>query len=109
MPLDPDDPRPPYLQVAAAIRDAIRDGTYGPGDRLPSRTEMSAEYGVSPMTVQNALRELRDEGLVVTRQGSGVFVRTVPPVDPSARLEALETRMAALEEQVRRLTGEDPS
>jgi hypothetical protein len=36
---------------------------------------LAKTYNVAPMTVQNALRELREEGLIVSRQGSGVFVR----------------------------------
>jgi DNA-binding transcriptional regulator YhcF (GntR family) len=73
--LDPDDPRPPYVQVAQALRAAILTRIFLPGDKLPSRTELAKKYAVAPMTVQNALRELRDEGLIVSRQGSGVFVR----------------------------------
>jgi DNA-binding transcriptional regulator YhcF (GntR family) len=75
MPLDPDDPRPPYVQVANALRAAILTKKFTAGDKLPSRTELAKSYEVAPMTVQNALRELREEGLIVSRQGSGVFVR----------------------------------
>jgi DNA-binding transcriptional regulator YhcF (GntR family) len=75
MSLDPDDPRPPYVQVAAALRAAILTKKFTPGDKLPSRQELAKTYNVAPMTVQNALRELREEGLIVSRQGSGVFVR----------------------------------
>jgi len=71
----PDDPRPPYVQVANPLRAAILTRTFQPGDRLPSRAELARRYNVAPMTVQSALRELRDEGLIVSRQGSGVFVR----------------------------------
>jgi DNA-binding transcriptional regulator YhcF (GntR family) len=75
MGLDPDDPRPPYVQVANALRAAILTKVFKAGDKLPSRAELAKKYEVAPMTVQNALRELRDEGLIVSRQGSGVFVR----------------------------------
>jgi DNA-binding transcriptional regulator YhcF (GntR family) len=75
MALDPDDPRPPYVQVANALRAAILTKKFTPGDKLPSRNELAKTYNVAPMTVQNALRELREEGLIVSRQGSGVFVR----------------------------------
>lgn len=75
MALDPDDPRPPYVQVANALRAAILTKVFQAGDKLPSRAELAKKYAVAPMTVQNALRELRDEGLIVSRQGSGVFVR----------------------------------
>jgi DNA-binding transcriptional regulator YhcF (GntR family) len=75
MSLDPDDPRPPYQQVANALRAAILTRKLAPGDKLPSGNELAQRYGVARMTVQQAIRVLRDEGLIVSRQGSGVFVR----------------------------------
>jgi DNA-binding transcriptional regulator YhcF (GntR family) len=75
MSLDPNDPRPPYVQVASVLRAAILTGSIPPGDRLPSGPELSQRYGVARQTVQNAIKVLRDEGLIVSRQGSGVFVR----------------------------------
>lgn len=75
MNLDRDDPRPPYLQVSHLLRAAILTGKFAPGDKLPSQAELSTHYGVARMTIQQALRILRDEGLIITRQGSGVFVR----------------------------------
>jgi DNA-binding transcriptional regulator YhcF (GntR family) len=74
-PLDPDDPRPPYQQVSNALRAAILTRAFQPGDRLPSLNELAERYGVARMTVQQAMRVLREEGLIVSRQGSGVFVR----------------------------------
>jgi DNA-binding transcriptional regulator YhcF (GntR family) len=90
MSLDPDDERPPYQQVAAALRAAILTGEYGPGDRLPSQERLSADYGVARATVQQALRLLREDGLIVSRQGSGVFVRekTARPVGLRPHIEA---------------------
>lgn len=60
-----------------------------PGDRLPSGKDLSATYGVARMTIQQALRVLRDEGLIVSRQGSGVFVRdrTESPIGLRPHLE----------------------
>lgn len=75
MALDPDDPRPPYQQVANALRAAILTRKLAPGEKLPSGNELAKHYGVARMTVQQAIRLLRDEGLIVSRQGSGVFVR----------------------------------
>jgi DNA-binding transcriptional regulator YhcF (GntR family) len=89
MSLDPEDPRPPYRQVANALRAAILTRKFEPGEKLPSGTELAATYGVARMTVQQAIRLLRDEGLVVSRQGSGVFVRerTERPVELRPHLE----------------------
>lgn len=75
MSLDPDDPRPPYQQVAAALRAAILTRKIEPGQKLPSQSELAQSYGVARMTIQQALRLLKDEGLTVSRQGSGVFAR----------------------------------
>jgi DNA-binding transcriptional regulator YhcF (GntR family) len=75
MALDPDDPRPPYQQVANALRAAILTRKLAPGEKLPSGSELAQRYGVARMTIQQAIRLLRDEGLIVSRQGSGVFVR----------------------------------
>lgn len=75
MQLDPDDARAPYVQVASTLRAAILTGQYAAGDKLPSGPELAAQFKVARMTVQQAIRLLRTEGLIVSRQGSGVFVR----------------------------------
>lgn len=89
MSLDPDDPRPPYQQVSSALRAAILTKKFQPGDQLPSGTELTKHYGVAKATVAKALDILRDEGLIVTRQGKGSFVRerTERPVDLRVHLE----------------------
>jgi DNA-binding transcriptional regulator YhcF (GntR family) len=73
--LDPDDPRPASQQIANVLRAAIRTRKLTPGERLPSQHELTERYGVARETVKAALRILRDERLIVTRQGSGAFVR----------------------------------
>jgi DNA-binding GntR family transcriptional regulator len=71
---DPNDPRPPYLQVADDLRTAIAAGSFQAGQRLPSSRELARRYGVAPMTIHHAVGVLRDERLVVSYQGRGVFV-----------------------------------
>lgn len=87
--LDPDDPRPPYQQVANSLRAAILTRKFAPGEKLPSGPDLSKHYGVARMTIQQAIRILRDEGLIISRQGSGVFVRerTERPVGLRPHLE----------------------
>lgn len=89
MSLDLDDPRPPYQQVAASLRAAILTRKVAPGERLPSQAELSKRYGVARMTIQQALRILKDEGLIASRQGSGMFVRerTARPVGLRPHIE----------------------
>jgi GntR family transcriptional regulator len=67
--------RPAYLQIADALREQMRDGTYPPGAKLPSESELRERWGVASKTVRAALDQLRAEGLVVGRQGVGSFVR----------------------------------
>ncbi|MCF4123573.1 GntR family transcriptional regulator [Antribacter sp. KLBMP9083] len=66
--------------IAADLRAAIRSGTYHPGDRLPSEAALMSTYGVARMTARHGLAMLKDEGLTVTRHGSGVFVRAFEPM-----------------------------
>lgn len=73
--LDPDDPRPTSQQIATVLRAAIQTRKLQPGDRLPSQNELAERFEVARETVKAALRVLREERLVVTRQGSGSFVR----------------------------------
>lgn len=74
--LDLNDSRPSYQQVADGLRDAIRNGKLQAGDQLPTHRALAEEYGVASETAKRALRELRTEGLIVTRQGKGSYVRS---------------------------------
>lgn len=68
-------PRPrPRAEVRARIVHAIADGTLSVGDALPSVRELAAEANVAPMTVSKVYAELREDGLVESRRGSGTFV-----------------------------------
>jgi GntR family transcriptional regulator len=66
---------PFYGQVADAIRADIREGRYPPGTQLPTMQELRERFGVSDTTIRAALVQLRSEGLTVSYQGRGVFVR----------------------------------
>ncbi len=74
--LAPDDPRPASQQIASLLRAAILTHRFAPGERLPSQQELGKRYGVARETVKAALRILKDEHLIVTRQGSGAYVRS---------------------------------
>lgn len=73
-------PTYPYQQIADQLRARIRDGTYPPGSKLPSRTELRAEHGRSDIVVGAAMRILKQEGLIETLPGVGVYVADpLPP------------------------------
>lgn len=75
--LDLNDPRPLHEQVAGAIRRAIAEGSYAPGDRLPPARDLAGALGINVNTVLRALRELRDEGVLEFRRGRGVSVASL--------------------------------
>ncbi|CAN7709558.1 FadR/GntR family transcriptional regulator [Neorhizobium tomejilense] len=61
----------------------IRDGTWAANTRLPSEYEMASQLGVSRPVVRQALARLREDGLIMSRRGSGSFVTR----EPSAELQ----------------------
>lgn len=65
---------PLYERVRQAIAASIADGTYAPGDRLPSESRLAEDLGVNRLTVRRAIEELARAGLVESRQGSGTYV-----------------------------------
>lgn len=69
-----------YEKVALVIKARIRDGTYPPGSRLPSRTQLREEFGVSDSPINGAMRILRAQGLIETLIGAAVCVADpLPP------------------------------
>ena len=74
-------------QIAKLLSDAIRKGSYKPGGSLPSEKQLSLDFAVSRAVIREAISILKYEGLVESRQGSGVFV-TDNPVASSFRIEA---------------------
>lgn len=67
-------------KIAEELRVQIADGTYGPGDQLPSRSKMMELFNCSGWTAVNAVNTLRAEGLVVGLPGTGWFVRLSHPM-----------------------------
>ncbi|SEE05309.1 FadR/GntR family transcriptional regulator [Streptomyces sp. TLI_105] len=69
---------PSHAVVADALRQRIALGGFGPGDRLPTERDLAAVFGVGRNTVRQAVRELADEGLVVTTLGRSGGTRVAP-------------------------------
>lgn len=65
----------PHRQIAAELRARIRRGDWAPGERLPSIPALAEAYGVAKQTVQRTIDQLRVEGLLITKPGSGTYVR----------------------------------
>ena len=66
-------------QIVVDIRDRILGGTFEPGRRLPTRTELVESFDASSVTVQRALDRLADDGFIEARGRQGTFVADHPP------------------------------
>ena len=70
------DSQPIYRQLRDRVVAMILDGVLKEGDPLPSVRTVAAEYRVNPLTVLKGYQQLVDEGLVETRRGRGMFVKS---------------------------------
>lgn len=59
------------------LQRAIKSGAYRPDERLPTEHDLAAEFEVSRPIVREALKRLRDQGLIYSRRGAGSFVRVI--------------------------------
>ncbi|GAA4943614.1 GntR family transcriptional regulator [Actinoplanes utahensis] len=94
---------PAYRRIAADLADKIRTGVYRPGDALPAQRELSTRYGVTLMTLRQALQQLRDDGLILQQAGRGTFVA---PVQAAYRVDTLRSFVEDLREQGHDVTTE---
>ena len=69
-----------YIQVMRLLVDEIGRGTWSIGDRIPSEDELGARYGVSKITIRQALSNLSADGYLMKLQGKGTFVAGNRPV-----------------------------
>lgn len=65
---------PIYLQIVSEIKKQIISGKLIPGERIPSVRELALTYKVNPNTMQKALIELEENGLIKTERTNGKFV-----------------------------------
>ena len=66
--------RPIYVQLVEQIGVKIVNGSYAPGEKLPSVRDMAAEVGANPNTVQRAFSELERSGIISTQRTNGRFI-----------------------------------
>lgn len=88
---------PLWLQLKHALRD-LATFDLSPGDRIPTEAEIGAHYGLSRITVRQAVTSLVEEGLLHRQQGRGTFVRArrqdAPFSDPGHFLASAFDRAA---------------
>lgn len=94
------DYRTEYQKVYEAIRNAIMEGEYAPGERLPQR-KLAEKYETTTITVREALRFLESDGLIVIEPKWGAMVQEITPEKVRGRylvreaLEGMAARLAA--------------
>lgn len=72
---------PKYAVVVNAVQERIQDGTYPPGEAIPSESQLMAEFNVSRPTVVRALGILQQAGWIDSQHGRGRFVRSRMPTE----------------------------
>ena len=96
-------------QLAAVIAARVNDGALAPGERLPTEQQLAATHGVSRTVVREAVHQLKSQGLLRSRQGSGVFVTEGAAHQPlnfdAAVLDSLDAVVQVVEVR-RALEGE---
>ena len=74
MPLQTVEPKRLYRQIAEQLRQAIGQGEFAPGARLPAERDLARQLGVSRPSLREALIALEIEGVIEVRIGSGIYV-----------------------------------
>ena len=98
--LDHHSGEPIYRQIVEAVKYRIASGRLGEGAKMPSIRVLAGELKINPRTVVKAYEELQHAGLVVMKQGQGVFVATNRQGIPA------KARRKAVAEMARRLLAE---
>jgi GntR family transcriptional regulator len=98
--IDRDRPVPLYYQLELQLRERVESGLWRAGDRLPTESELAAQFGVSRITVRQALERLEDDGLISRQRGRGTFVHS--GVSPVPKIERDPDRLHAFEQDILR-------
>ena len=89
--IDRNSPVPLYYQLKQIILEKLDNGTWKPGDLVPSEQQLQETYGVSRITVRQAFTELTHEGRFERHRGQGTFVANKPLVhNPMKRISITE-------------------
>lgn len=95
--------RPVYLQIKEQFRSAVLAGLYPPGSRIPSVRELAVTAKVNPNTMQRAMAELEQEGLLVGGGTLGKFVTEEQSIVDNLRQKAVADAVAAAAARFREL------
>ncbi|GHT89652.1 transcriptional regulator [Betaproteobacteria bacterium] len=88
--------QPLYAQIKESLRERILEGDYREHERIPSESELMSRYGVSRITVRQALSDLENEQLIFRIPGKGSFVLRPKPTQQLVRLQGFAEAMSSL-------------
>lgn len=85
-----------YLEVIDVLMQLIQEGKYPPKSKLPSEEQLAQEFGVSRVTLREALRVLAEDGVIIRRHGNGTFIRDQKntPVQDLSTILSISTMFA---------------
>ncbi len=87
-----DSGRPIYAQIIERVQLDIITGHYKPGEKLPSVRDLASEAAVNPNTMQKALSELEQSGLLYTQRTSGRFI-----TEDTELIQRMKTTLATMQ------------
>jgi len=82
---------PLALQTQQYLLDLIKNGTYQPGEQLPSEADLAVQLGISRSTLREALLNLEREGIITRKHGVGTFIAPGYRIQLESGLECLES------------------
>lgn len=91
--LDPESALPLHSQIAQHLAAAIAAGDWPVGGSLPSEPELARRFGVSRMTLRQALGALADQGLLIRQRGRATRIAQEPIAQPLGRFYAFADEM----------------
>ena len=94
---------PIYLQIIDQIKRKIVSGELAPGSRIPAVRDLAKEAGVNPNTMQRALTQLEQEGLLYTQRTSGRFVTQEEEIMKQTRMQLSDEYIAELFKHLQQL------
>ena len=95
--------QPSPLSLYTHVRERIPDGTYPPHAQLPAKIELGNIFGVSRITVRQALSDLQREGVVIKIPGKGNFVAKPKAYQQLTQLDGFAEAMSRRGHTIRNL------
>jgi len=80
---------PMYIQIAETLKQEIQDNTINPGESIGSQRELKERFGVSQITIRQAINILKEEGFVIIKQGKGTFAKPLKVAQSLVSLQSL--------------------